>query len=54
MCYVRPWVKSMKAVLDKLKPKFFELAAVEADGFDVNTVEKIWTDWEAFAAYAFQ
>ncbi|MBT5089836.1 MAG: DNA polymerase III subunit alpha, partial [Flavobacteriales bacterium] len=22
-------------------------------GFDINTVDKIWTDWEAFASYAF-
>ena len=43
--------KKIKAVLDKLKPKFF--AGCEANGFDVNTVDKIWTDWEAFASYAF-
>ena len=24
-----------------------------SSGFDLNTVEKIWTDWEAFASYAF-
>ncbi len=43
--------KKIKAVLDKLKPKFFE--GCESNGFDVNTVEKIWSDWEAFASYAF-
>ena len=43
--------KKIKAVLDKLKPKFF--AGCEENGFDVNTVDKIWTDWEAFASYAF-
>ncbi len=43
--------KKIKAVLDKLRPKFFDGCA--ENGFDVNTVEKIWTDWEAFASYAF-
>jgi len=43
--------KKIKAVLDKLKPKFFD--GCELNGFDINTVEKIWTDWEAFASYAF-
>jgi DNA polymerase-3 subunit alpha len=43
--------KKIKAVLDKLRPKFFD--GCENNGFDVNTVEKIWTDWEAFASYAF-
>ena len=43
--------KKIKAVLDKLKPKFF--AGCEKNGFDINTVDKIWTDWEAFASYAF-
>ena len=43
--------KKIKAVLDKLKPKFF--SGCEKNGFDINTVDKIWTDWEAFASYAF-
>jgi DNA polymerase-3 subunit alpha len=43
--------KKIKAVLDKLKPKFF--AGCQENGFDINTVDKIWTDWEAFASYAF-
>ena len=43
--------KKIKAVLDKLKPKFFDGCA--ENGFDLKTVEKIWTDWEAFASYAF-
>jgi len=43
--------KKIKLVLDKLKPKFFDGCA--NNGFDLNTVEKIWTDWEAFASYAF-
>ncbi len=43
--------KKQKAVLDKMKPKFVEQAA--AKGHDPKTLEKIWTDWEAFASYAF-
>jgi DNA polymerase III subunit alpha len=43
--------KKIKSVLDKLKPKFFDGCA--NNGFDINTVGKIWTDWEAFASYAF-
>ena len=43
--------KKIKAVLDKLKPKFFD--GCKDNGFDINTVDKIWTDWEAFASYAF-
>ena len=43
--------KKIKSVLDKLKPKFFE--GCDKNGFDIETVKKIWTDWEAFASYAF-
>jgi DNA polymerase-3 subunit alpha len=43
--------KKIKSVLDKLKPKFYD--GCNNNGFDLNTVEKIWTDWEAFASYAF-
>ena len=43
--------KKIKSVLDKLKPKFFD--GCSANGFDISVVEKIWTDWEAFASYAF-
>ena len=43
--------KKIKSVIDKLKPKFFE--GCEKNGFDIKVVEKIWTDWEAFASYAF-
>jgi DNA polymerase-3 subunit alpha len=43
--------KKIKSVLDKLKPKFFE--GCSENGFDIKVVEKIWTDWEAFASYAF-
>lgn len=43
--------KKQKDVLDKMKPKFVEQAA--AKGHDVKKLAKIWTDWEAFASYAF-
>ena len=43
--------KKQKDVLDKMKPKFVEQAA--AKGHDAKRLEKIWTDWEAFASYAF-
>jgi len=43
--------KKQIAVLDKMKPKFIEQAAV--NGHDAEKLEKIWKDWEAFASYAF-
>lgn len=43
--------KKQRAVLDKMKPKFIEQAA--ANGHDPKKLAKIWTDWEAFASYAF-
>ena len=43
--------KKQKEVLDKMKPKFINGAA--AKGHDVETLEKIWGEWEAFASYAF-
>ena len=43
--------KKQKAVLDKMKPKFINQAAEK--GHDPKKLEKIWTDWEAFASYAF-
>ena len=43
--------KKQIAVLDKMKPKFINQAA--AKGMDADKLEKIWTDWEAFASYAF-
>ncbi|MGK0638478.1 DNA polymerase III subunit alpha [Schleiferia thermophila] len=43
--------KKQKAVLDKMKPKFIDQAS--AKGFPVEKLQKIWTDWEAFASYAF-
>ncbi|MFN4284869.1 MAG: DNA polymerase III subunit alpha [Lacibacter sp.] len=43
--------KKQKAVLDKMKNQFIEGAS--AKGYPVEKLEKIWTDWEAFAQYAF-
>lgn len=43
--------KKQKAVLDKMKPKFIDQAS--AKGYAMEKLEKIWTDWEAFASYAF-
>ncbi|WP_234859418.1 DNA polymerase III subunit alpha [Aquimarina aquimarini] len=43
--------KKQKAVLDKMKPKFIKQASEK--GHAEESLEKIWKDWEAFAAYAF-
>ncbi len=43
--------KKQKAVLDKMLPKFIE--GCTANGHPEEIVKKIWTDWEAFASYAF-
>ncbi len=43
--------KKQKAVLDKMKAQFVEGAMKK--GHPKDKLEKIWTDWEAFAQYAF-
>ena len=43
--------KKDKKTLDKMKSKFMDGA--KAKGLDEKKLEKIWTDWEAFAQYAF-
>jgi DNA polymerase III subunit alpha len=43
--------KKIIALLDKLKPKFIE--GGKANGHPEEVLEKIWKDWEKFAAYAF-
>lgn len=43
--------KKILALLEKLKPKF--LNGCKENGHDVEVAEKVWKDWEAFAAYAF-
>lgn len=43
--------KKQKSVLDKMKAQFIEGATRKNHSAD--KLEKIWTDWEAFAQYAF-
>ena len=43
--------KKQKSVLDKMKPQFIGKAAEK--GYPEDKLQKIWTDWEAFAQYAF-
>lgn len=43
--------KKQKAVLDKMKAQF--ITGATAKGHPADKLEKIWTDWEAFAQYAF-
>jgi len=43
--------KKQKDVLDKMKAKFMD--GCTANGHPLDKCNKIWTDWEAFAAYAF-
>ena len=43
--------KKQKSVLDKMKPKFLNQAS--SKGLNIDKLEKIWKDWEAFASYAF-
>ncbi len=43
--------KKKKAIVDQMKPKFIE--GGKANGHDPKVLEKIWSDWEKFASYAF-
>ncbi|MBQ8455917.1 MAG: DNA polymerase III subunit alpha [Bacteroidaceae bacterium] len=43
--------KKQKKVLEDLKPKFIDGGT--KNGHDTKVLEKIWTDWEKFASYAF-
>ncbi|HQD09089.1 MAG TPA: DNA polymerase III subunit alpha [Flavihumibacter sp.] len=43
--------KKQKSILDKMKTQFVKGATEK--GFPAEKLEKIWTDWEAFAQYAF-
>jgi DNA polymerase-3 subunit alpha len=43
--------KKIFKLLEELKPKF--LNGCKERGHDVKMAEKVWKDWEAFAAYAF-
>ncbi len=43
--------KKKRSIMDEMKLKFTE--GCSKNGYDVAIVEKIWSDWEAFAQYAF-
>ena len=43
--------KKQKAIVEEMKPKFIE--GGKKNGYDPKVLEKIWSDWEAFASYAF-
>ena len=43
--------KKNKSVLDKMKSQFMEGA--KSNGHPANKLEKVWSDWESFAQYAF-
>jgi len=43
--------KKKRNIMDKLQEEFIE--GCRRNGYDENTISKIWTDWESFAEYAF-
>jgi DNA polymerase-3 subunit alpha len=43
--------KKKKAIVDQMKPKFIKQGT--ENGHDPKVLEKIWSDWEKFASYAF-
>ncbi|MBQ9645786.1 MAG: DNA polymerase III subunit alpha, partial [Prevotella sp.] len=43
--------KKKKDIVDAMKPKFIE--GGKKNGHDPQVLEKIWSDWEKFASYAF-
>ncbi len=43
--------KKKKDIVDAMKPKFIE--GGRKRGYDSEILDKIWTDWEKFASYAF-
>ena len=43
--------KKKKDIVDAMKPKFIE--GGKKNGHDPKVLDKIWSDWEAFASYAF-
>ena len=43
--------KKKKDIVDQMKPMFIE--GGKKNGHDPQILEKIWTDWEKFASYAF-
>lgn len=43
--------KKKKSIMDEMKMKFIE--GCTKKGYDESVINKIWSDWEAFAQYAF-
>jgi DNA polymerase-3 subunit alpha len=43
--------KKKKSIMDEMKIKFLE--GCSKNGYDETIINKIWSDWEAFAQYAF-
>ncbi|MCU0462174.1 MAG: DNA polymerase III subunit alpha [Bacteroidales bacterium] len=43
--------KKKKSIMDEMKMKFLE--GCSKKGYDETVINKIWSDWEAFAQYAF-
>ena len=43
--------KKTKSIMDEMKQKFEE--GCLKNGYDINIINKIWSDWESFAQYAF-
>ena len=43
--------KKKKDIVDAMRPKFIE--GGKSNGHDPQVLQKIWTDWEKFASYAF-
>jgi DNA polymerase III subunit alpha len=43
--------KKKRSIMDEMKVKFIE--GCKRNGHDPDIVDKIWSDWEAFAQYAF-
>ena len=43
--------KEKKKLIDEMFPKFME--GCEKNGHDKEICKKVWSDWEAFASYAF-
>ncbi len=43
--------KKKRSIMDEMKVKFID--GCSKKGYDESTVNKIWSDWEAFAQYAF-
>jgi DNA polymerase-3 subunit alpha len=43
--------KKKKAIVDAMRPKFLKQGM--ENGYDEKVLDKIWSDWEKFASYAF-